>query len=62
MAARIVAVADAFAAMTSDRSYRSTLSPECARAELESGVGSRFDGDVVLAFAEEFPDLRAAGG
>jgi putative two-component system response regulator len=61
MAARIVAVADAFDAMTTDRSYRSTLSAESAKAELESGMDSHFDRHVVLAFAEEFPDLRSVG-
>lgn len=55
-AARIVTVADAFDAMTTDRSYRSAVSPGKARVELESGIGSRFDPDVVRAFTEEFPE------
>ena len=55
-AARIVTVADAFDAMTTDRSYRPSLSPGRARLELESGIGSRFDGDVVRTFVEEFPE------
>lgn len=55
-AARIVSVADAFDAMTTDRSYRASLAPESARHELESNIGSHFDGDVVRAFTEEFPE------
>jgi HD-GYP domain-containing protein (c-di-GMP phosphodiesterase class II) len=51
-----VTVADAFDAMTTDRSYRPALSPAQARMELESSVGSRFDPDVVRAFTEEFPE------
>jgi len=48
--ARIVAVADAFEAMTADRAYRSALGEEAARAELEAGAGTQFDADVVSAF------------
>ena len=54
-AARIVAVADAFDAMTTDRSYRTSLSPAGAVGELESCAGSHFDPDVVKAFRSEFP-------
>jgi putative two-component system response regulator len=56
-AARIVAVADAFDAMTTDRSYRASLAPGTAIAELTSHAGSHFDREVVAAFREEFPDL-----
>jgi diguanylate cyclase (GGDEF)-like protein/putative nucleotidyltransferase with HDIG domain len=48
--ARVLAVADAFEAMTADRVYRSALGEEAARAELEAGVGSQFDAEVVDAF------------
>lgn len=54
-AARIVAVADAFDAMTTDRSYRSSLAPATAFEELRSCSGSHFDKDVVEAFRAEFP-------
>ena len=47
---RIVAVADAFDAMTSDRPYRRGLPAEAAAAELERGRGTQFDPDVVEAF------------
>jgi diguanylate cyclase (GGDEF)-like protein len=48
--ARILAVADAYEAMTSNRVYRAALAPEQARAELVAGAGSQFDARVVEAF------------
>ena len=48
--ARILAVADAYEAMTADRVYRPSLGAELARAELDAGSGSQFDPQVVTAF------------
>ncbi|MCG2703996.1 MAG: response regulator [Candidatus Omnitrophica bacterium] len=48
--ARILAVADAFDAMTSDRPYRKSMPIEQAIAELEKNKGIQFDEDVVDAF------------
>jgi hypothetical protein len=48
--ARIIAVADAFDCMTSDRSYRGARSVEEAVAELRRSCGDQFDPDVVQAF------------
>lgn len=48
--ARIVAVADSFDAMTSDRPYRKGMSREVARGILISGRGSQWDAEVVDAF------------
>lgn len=48
--ARILAVADAYEAMTADRSYRPALGEEAAAAELRAGAGTQFDGQVVEAF------------
>jgi diguanylate cyclase (GGDEF)-like protein/putative nucleotidyltransferase with HDIG domain len=48
--ARIVAVADAYEAMTSDRAYRDSIGRDAARAELERCAGSQFDARVVAAF------------
>jgi HD-GYP domain-containing protein (c-di-GMP phosphodiesterase class II)/pSer/pThr/pTyr-binding forkhead associated (FHA) protein len=48
--ARIVAVADAFDAMTSDRPYRPALPPDVAFAELLDKAGSHFDPVCVEAF------------
>jgi putative nucleotidyltransferase with HDIG domain len=47
--ARIVAVCDAYRAMTEDRPYRAALGEEEARRELEQGIDSQFDGDCVAA-------------
>jgi diguanylate cyclase (GGDEF)-like protein/putative nucleotidyltransferase with HDIG domain len=47
--ARILAVADAYEAMTSDRSYRSAMDHLAAGAELERCAGTQFDPHVVGA-------------
>ena len=48
--ARIIAVADSFDAMVSERPYKSALSPLDALSELELSSGSQFDSQVVSAF------------
>jgi diguanylate cyclase (GGDEF)-like protein/putative nucleotidyltransferase with HDIG domain len=48
--ARILAVADAYEAMTSDRFYRDSIGHAAARAELERCAGTQFDERVVQAF------------
>jgi len=48
--ARIIRVADAYDAMTSDRPYRRAFSPARARAELRRYAGRRFDPEVVEVF------------
>lgn len=50
--ARILAVADAYEAMTNERAYRPALSDQEAHGELRGGSGSQFDGDVVEAFLQ----------
>jgi response regulator RpfG family c-di-GMP phosphodiesterase len=54
--ARIVAVVDAFDAMTTNRAYRPSRGPEEALAELKRCAGTHFDPDVVEAFLRAFPD------
>jgi diguanylate cyclase (GGDEF)-like protein len=53
LGARILFVADAFDAMTSERAYREQRSEREALAELERGAGTQFDPLVVEAFVEE---------
>jgi diguanylate cyclase (GGDEF)-like protein/putative nucleotidyltransferase with HDIG domain len=50
MEARIVAVADAYEAMTSDRPYRDSIGYDAAFAELQRCAGTQFDAFVVEAF------------
>jgi len=50
--ARILCVADAFDAMTSNRKYRAAKSLADAINELEMGKGSQFDADIVDAFLQ----------
>jgi diguanylate cyclase (GGDEF)-like protein/putative nucleotidyltransferase with HDIG domain len=58
--ASILAVADAYEAMTADRAYRPAMGQEAARAELEAGAGTQFDTAVVRAFlAALAPDRKA---
>ncbi|HEY7310237.1 MAG TPA: HD domain-containing phosphohydrolase [Gemmataceae bacterium] len=48
--ARVVALADAFDAMTSDRPYRNGMSPSAAFAEIEKQIGQQFDPTFATAF------------
>ena len=54
LGARIIFVADAYDAMTSNRVYRQRLTDEEAIAELISCAGTQFDPSIVAAFVEEF--------
>jgi putative nucleotidyltransferase with HDIG domain len=57
--ARIIAVADAFDAMTSDRPYRAGMPPWQALQEIERFAGSQFDPRVVAAFKRAiFPKIE----
>jgi HD-GYP domain-containing protein (c-di-GMP phosphodiesterase class II) len=60
LGARIVAVCDAFHAMTSDRPYREPMTTAEALDELRRCAGSQFDADVVGAF-ERVAAMREAG-
>jgi len=52
--AKIVAVADAYDAMTTDRPYRKAMSKEAAIEELQRCAGTQLDGGVVNAFLEAY--------
>jgi HD-GYP domain-containing protein (c-di-GMP phosphodiesterase class II) len=54
--ARLLAVADAFDAMTSPRPYRHALTPELALLELASCAGSQFDPEIAELFLEVWSD------
>ena len=49
LGARIVAVCDAYRAMTENRPYRAALSTSEARDQLETGAGTQFDAECVVA-------------
>lgn len=55
---RIVAVADAFDAITNDRPYRRARSSEAALDELAIGCGSQFDGTIVEALSAALAEER----
>jgi putative nucleotidyltransferase with HDIG domain len=63
---RIIAVADAYNAMTSDRPYRDAMPTRVARMRLAQGVEGQFDTTVVAAFeailAGASEDYRAGAG
>ncbi len=52
--ARILAVADAYDTLTSDRPYRRAVTPFEAKQLIEGGSGTNFDPNVVEAFAAAF--------
>jgi putative two-component system response regulator len=52
LGARIIAVTDAFAAMTRGRPYQEALSPEVAIARLQQYANTHFDQHVVSVFAD----------
>lgn len=66
MLARIIAVADAYNAMTSDRPYRDAMPSRVARLRLAQAVETQFDTSVVAAFeailASATEDYRTAKG
>ena len=55
---RILAIADAFDAMVSDRPYRKAITVEDALDELNRNAGGQFDPELV----KEFEDLLRHGG
>lgn len=56
--ARIIAVADTYDAMTSDRAYRRALPHEVAVAEIERCSGSQFDPEISNEFTERLDEYR----
>ena len=59
--ARILAVADSYDAMTSNRSYRKGLSQSVVRGEIEKGKGTQFDpaiADIMLKMIDEDSEYK----
>ena len=59
--ARIIAVADAYDAMTSRRSYRDILPQAAVRSEIERGKGTQFDpvfADIMLEIIDEDTEYK----
>lgn len=56
---RILAVADVFDALRSDRPYRPGLTPEAATAAIRNEAGLQFDPNVVTAFLARQPAIEA---
>jgi len=58
--ARILAIADTYDAMTSNRSYRTGLSHETAVEEIKRCAGSQFDPEIVEAFLRTESEIKKA--
>ncbi len=62
--ARIIAVADAYDAMTSNRSYRRSMDQALVREQIERGKGTQFDpffAEIMLQMIDEDRDYRMRG-
>jgi diguanylate cyclase (GGDEF)-like protein/PAS domain S-box-containing protein len=56
--ARIIAIADAYDAMTAERTYRKTISNRAAASELKRCAGTQFDADLARLFVEQVLDME----
>ncbi|RVT86015.1 response regulator [Inhella crocodyli] len=59
ISARLMAVADVYDALISERVYKRAFTPEAARDTIAAGRGQHFDPDVVDAFLAVEPEFRA---
>jgi diguanylate cyclase (GGDEF)-like protein/PAS domain S-box-containing protein len=55
--ARIISIADSFDAMTSERTYRTSVTSEEAALELKKNAGTQFDPDLARVFVESVLNL-----
>ena len=60
--ARIIAVADTFDAVNSDRAYRSAKHPREALRIVEESAGTQLDPDIVRVFMKAFPSIISEDG
>lgn len=58
LGSRIIAIADAYDSMVSNRAYRNSLSPEQAIEILKQGAGKQFDPNLVQLFINILPDAQ----
>jgi HD-GYP domain-containing protein (c-di-GMP phosphodiesterase class II) len=58
--ARVLAIADAFDAMTSDRPYRRALTQDEALAEVDRCAGTQFDPRIAEVFLALFAETELA--
>ena len=56
--AKIIAIADVYDALTTDRPYRKALSPLEGKKEIVRGAGTDFDPEIVKHFEHIFPKLN----
>src|SRR4029077_20863179 len=56
LGARIVAIADAYDAMTHDRPYKRAISHDAAIVELKQHAGTQFDPELVTLFCDLYAD------
>lgn len=61
LGARILAIADAYDALTNDRPHRKALSPQAALAVLANGAGSRWDPGLVALFCRLITEYNGTG-
>ncbi|MFQ5654543.1 MAG: HD domain-containing phosphohydrolase [Planctomycetota bacterium] len=61
LAARIIAVADAYDAMTNHRSYRRARSVEVVERIIREAAGTQFDREIALAFLDSLPVVIGVG-
>ena len=59
LGSRIIAIADAYDSLVSNRAYRNSLTSQEAIKILEQGAGKQFDPDLVKLFVEILPDAIA---
>jgi hypothetical protein len=57
LGARIVAIADAYDAMTHDRPYKRAMSHDAAIVELKQHAGTQFDPELVTLFCDLYTDV-----
>ena len=62
LGARIVAIADAYDAMTHDRPYKRAIGHDAAIAELRRHAGTQFDPELVTLFCDLFAAAGAVAG